>query len=320
MLENLIIIDGVEYTKTGWPDWRGAVKTSFSRSRPRIEKCYAQRRIKPREVFIKKATTPGQKTVIWREYIALKRLQSWSPLGLALPCVVPRILQPLNDDGMTSDMPLYLVTERLGVELSGEKRFISLLEYVEKNGLLGQQEWKLLTRALFKVLSYLHNHGVYHCDLTPEHVWVRSDFRAVKLVDFSLAFCRQATDFEYGGTDTYAAPEIYQSVIPFANLAVFTPIKEEYLDSFSAWATLYFARTGRHYPLEGYLWAALDKSHITENEKEMQKHNLEIWVKRQIQNELPGDIAIDPLLNAMVKGLEPELNRRGGGIERMKNH
>lgn len=313
MLQEPILIENVEYEIIGWPPQGRSVKTTFSRSQHPTEKYYARRKNRRGGVFIKKAVSPAQKAAIWREYTALRRLQPWSPLSWAVPRLVPRILHPLNEEGLISDTPLYLVTERLGIEPLAEKRFAPLLERVEERGLFSQQEWEQLVRTLFKALRYLHRRGVYHCDLTPEHIWVRPDCQSVRLVDFSLAFCQQENLSEYGGTDTYAAPEIYQGLTPSAGVSVYKPINEEYLDSFGAWAALYYARTGEHFPLEGYLWAVLDKSPISTSEKETEKRKLETWVQRKIQDDLHSDIAHDPLLRAMVQGLEAEASRRGGG-------
>lgn len=76
---------------------------------------------------------------------------------------------------------------------------------------------KPLLFQMFKALSYLQSMGISHCDIKPENL-LMSKNNTLKIADFGLAKSRSDGGNAKGGSNRYAAPELYTDK-PYDTLA-----------------------------------------------------------------------------------------------------
>lgn len=88
----------------------------------------------------------------------------------------------------------------------------SLSEILKQEGKLPPERAIRITIGILRALEYIHQHGVVHRDLKPEHIMVASDDR-IKLIDFGVASqqgAKRLTFTSFGqvvGTPEYVSPE-----------------------------------------------------------------------------------------------------------------
>ncbi|KAF8143363.1 kinase-like domain-containing protein [Mycena galopus ATCC 62051] len=89
-----------------------------------------------------------------------------------------------------------------------------LLDYILQRGGLTEDTVKHITYQMCQALAYIHEKGIIHCDLKPEHVLLTTDDPPiVKVADFGLATIIDSIDSitmlrTMYGTPPYLAPEV----------------------------------------------------------------------------------------------------------------
>jgi len=89
-----------------------------------------------------------------------------------------------------------------------------LFEYIDsRGGVLPEAEVMIIMRQLLSAVSYLHEHGIAHCDIKPSNVMFGSfqNPNSVKLIDFGMAQFVETPPFalsDHIGTTGYIAPEV----------------------------------------------------------------------------------------------------------------
>lgn len=86
----------------------------------------------------------------------------------------------------------------------------SLQDLIKKNELVVSEKIRIMRETLAAV-SYMHSHGIAHCDIKPANVLFDANGK-VQLADFGLAKMFEPGELcrEYGGSPAYMAPEIYR--------------------------------------------------------------------------------------------------------------
>lgn len=210
-----------------------------------------------RWVFVKAVAEPYGK-LLWREYQAIRHISAYPwlshPKKRRHPPITPRIIQPFIF--IPDKHRYYLVVEHLR---DPNARY-ALHPLLENQAPLGLDNWLIFFQSFCSAVRYIHRRGVYHCDLTPEHVWINEDCSIVRLIDFSMSVSPEADEFPLGGTDAYSPPELFSG-----GSESLTP---SMMDSYGLATTLYFALTGKQYPMVGPIWCSLtdeiNRGHIIE--------------------------------------------------------
>jgi len=266
----MLEIDGVRYYKVKEIGTSSSMHMGLTNlNRP--TKYVAKREKDDLLVFIKEGYSISQKMYLWREYQALLRAspsfslrnyqfkwahknKRWFTYMLEyLSCIGPKIIRAPSAKEMSSqDFITYLVMEYFNDQVS-ENGYAwigkSLLERVSAEGpFINNREWSLLANTLMRALKILHRRGVYHCDLTPGHIWISEDPFSLRLVDFGLSYVTHiGLDYLPGGTDLYTAPEVFPFQYQQSRLNVPgpSPSNLRLLDYFSLGWTLAFLKKDR---------------------------------------------------------------------------
>ena len=87
----------------------------------------------------------------------------------------------------------------------------ALRDVMRNRGRIPLDEALPIIGSLARALDFAHSHGIVHCDLKPQNIFVSSDNK-IKIGDFSSAMVSKS-NHHYSlnnGTPCYIAPEIYK--------------------------------------------------------------------------------------------------------------
>ncbi|MHA2621628.1 MAG: protein kinase domain-containing protein [bacterium JZ-2024 1] len=95
---------------------------------------------------------------------------------------------------------------------------MTLRQWMNRRGVLSEQEAMALMTPVLEGLAYAHESGVIHRDIKPENILLAQDARVVKLADFGLAaFNRLDPAMSVAGTPNYMAPEAWDGIFETAS-------------------------------------------------------------------------------------------------------
>lgn len=148
------------------------------------------------EVFLVRRKNDGK--IYIKKYVSAKSVEVYTRLQDIVQRNIPRIycVAQGEDKG--------IVIEEF---INGE----TLEEYMEKRGVLEENQVCSIVREICSALFVVHNRGIVHRDIKPENVMISND-GVVKVIDFGIARNikeGKTQDTEILGTAGYAAPEQY---------------------------------------------------------------------------------------------------------------
>lgn len=148
------------------------------------------------EVFLVRRKNDGK--IYIKKYVSAKSAEVYTRLQDIVQRNIPRIycVAQGEDKG--------IVIEEF---INGE----TLEEYMEKRGVLEENQVCSIVREICSALFVVHNRGIVHRDIKPENVMISND-GVVKVIDFGIARNikeGKTQDTEILGTAGYAAPEQY---------------------------------------------------------------------------------------------------------------
>ena len=123
-----------------------------------------------------------------------------------------------SDDGTTPDQ-YYAVTEYVCAKGNDEEESLSLSQYIEKNGLLSEEQAVSVAIQICEGLQAAHEAGVIHRDIKPDNIMMADcnpDHLQVKIIDFGggkQLDAAVAPDYTVVGTIGFQAPESLSSDI-----------------------------------------------------------------------------------------------------------
>lgn len=123
-----------------------------------------------------------------------------------------------SDDGMTPEQ-YYAVTEYVCAKGNDEEESLSLAQYIEKNGLLSEEQAVSVAIQICEGLQAAHEAGVIHRDIKPDNIMMADcnpDHLQVKIIDFGggkQLDAAVAPDYTVVGTIGFQAPESLSSDI-----------------------------------------------------------------------------------------------------------
>ena len=72
---------------------------------------------------------------------------------------------------------------------------VTLDEYITNNGVLSQEDSKLIVAQILSSIQYLHDLGIAHRDIKPENILINTQ-KEVKLIDFNISKSFTSQSFE----------------------------------------------------------------------------------------------------------------------------
>lgn len=168
-------------------------------------------------------------TIIGDEKTAKSRLQSFIKEAQVLStlkglsCVVEIF------DSFYANQTAYYVMEYIDG--------ITMLDYLQRVGLLKPKMVDMRFRELMEALEILHNHGVIHRDISPDNIMIRRD-GSFKLIDFGSARA-------FGGQQNLTV-NVKRNFAPLEQYS--ESGQGRYTDVYSLAATMYYAFTGKLVP------------------------------------------------------------------------
>ena len=148
------------------------------------------------EVFLVRRKNDGK--IYIKKYVSAKSVEVYTRLQDIVHRNIPRIY------GVAQGEDKGIVIEEF---INGE----TLEEYMEKRGVLEENQVCSIVREICSALFVVHNRGIVHRDIKPENVMISND-GVVKVIDFGIARNikeGKTQDTEILGTAGYAAPEQY---------------------------------------------------------------------------------------------------------------
>ena len=148
------------------------------------------------EVFLVRRKNDGK--IYIKKYVSAKSAEVYTRLQDIVHRNIPRIY------GVAQGEDKGIVIEEF---INGE----TLEEYMEKRGVLEENQVCSIVREICSALFVVHNRGIVHRDIKPENVMISND-GVVKVIDFGIARNikeGKTQDTEILGTAGYAAPEQY---------------------------------------------------------------------------------------------------------------
>ena len=148
------------------------------------------------EVFLVRRKNDGK--IYIKKYVSAKSAEVYTRLQDIVHRNIPRIY------GVAQGEDKGIVIEEF---INGE----TLEEYMEKRGILEENQVCSIVREICSALFVVHNRGIVHRDIKPENVMISND-GVVKVIDFGIARNikeGKTQDTEILGTAGYAAPEQY---------------------------------------------------------------------------------------------------------------
>lgn len=148
------------------------------------------------EVFLVRRKNEGK--IYVKKYVSAKSAEVYTRLQDIVHRNIPRIYSVAQGEDKG------IVIEEF---INGE----TLEEYMEKRGVLEENQVCSIVREICSALFVVHNRGIVHRDIKPENVMISND-GVVKVIDFGIARNikeGKTQDTEILGTAGYAAPEQY---------------------------------------------------------------------------------------------------------------
>lgn len=148
------------------------------------------------EVFLVRRKNEGK--IYVKKYVSAKSAEVYTRLQDIVHRNIPRIYSVAQGEDKG------IVIEEF---INGE----TLEEYMEKRGVLEENQVCSIVREICSALFVVHNRGIVHRDIKPENVMISND-GVVKVIDFGIARNikeGKTQDTEILGTVGYAAPEQY---------------------------------------------------------------------------------------------------------------
>jgi serine/threonine protein kinase len=141
----------------------------------------------------------------------------------------PHVVQVIDADWLADGTP-YLVFEYV------EGRDLKVM--LEK-GEVGVEDLPQIAREALEGLKYLHQQGLWHCDIKPSNIlWTQ---KGTKLIDFNVSVKATDDTLKGGGTRRYVPPDFDPSITP-------TPDSLLDRDLFALGVTLFEVASGGRYP------------------------------------------------------------------------
>ena len=84
-------------------------------------------------------------------------------------------------------------------------------------------EWAVrisVVNSMMKVYSDIHQMGIYHVDIKPDHIFVSNDAR-VRIIDFNYSVLKGSSSNDPSWTLPYIAPEIHKKTIDWEKWDLF---------------------------------------------------------------------------------------------------
>ena len=134
-------------------------------------------------------------------------------LGRKIPNEIV-LWQPLSHPNITSLLENYLDPKEMKwyLVMDYDANFVDLFDYVDRKGVLTNEESALIIRQLVDVVYYLTLQNVDHRDLKDENILYNPSTQKIKVIDFGSAGHLSSHPYTlFRGTDIYIPPEYYKT-------------------------------------------------------------------------------------------------------------